>query len=617
MRFNTGYISSTLSVLLFSIAASDPAWSQRAAALERNLPPAPIPSRSDLTPQPVAVSADNTPLGIDLKGFRLFGLDGAVANDATAAGIVVDGVEGVSAADLERALKPLVGRPMTQQLIAEARAAVVGTFRAAGRPFISVTPPPQEITSGVLQLQVVPYRLGSVRSRDDATGATGATAHASRLRPQGGDLINADHLSEDIDWLNRFPYRQINGVFEPGSRPGETDLTLNVTRQKPWRAYGGYSNTGSKATGYDRYFAGFSAGFESLHDLTISYQLTGSEDFWSAPSKGRLRGDRWPGYISHAGRIAIPTLARQAIEIAPNFVATRQETFDRVLSFRNTTFELPVLYRSAASNIWTGAPSQLEFYGGTSFKWTERHTAYDTINLARGDAATFNMLVGASRFWRGGDGATNSLDLRVVVNPGGVLPGNRGRIWSAQTNGRVDSAHYIYGLVEFSRSTPLDTVTLLKDFSVNTSLTALFGGRSLPDTEQLSLGGVAATRGYSSSDGAVDAGLVLRNELRLPTFSLLKVFGDKLNGESGPRVQDNLSPYVFADFGYGHNFGPGGQLGLAGGGEDITIAGAGAGFDYRIASNLLASLSGGWALKNGDSTKRGDFTANARVSITY
>lgn len=623
MKFGSGYISVAFSALLFSVAVSDPAWAQRGPALERNLPPAAPASHTDLAPRQVEPSGDATPLGVDVKGIRLFGLNGEV-QARPVAGVAVDDVEGVPAAALQRAVAPYVGRPLSQQLIAEARAAVVAAFRDAGRPFVSVTPPPQEVTSGVLQLQVVPYRLGEIRSRDTATGAAdpalATAAHAARLRAQSGQLVDADQLSEDIDWLNRFPYRQINGVFEPGSRPGDTDLTLNITRQKPWRVYGGYANSGSKATGYDRYFVGFSAGVEALRDLTLSYQLTGSEDLWRVPSKGRLAGDRWPGYVSHAGRIAIPTFARQGIEVAPNFVATRQETFDRVLSFRNTTFELPVLYRSAASNIWSGAPSQLEVFGGVSFKWTERHTAYDAINLARGDAATFNLLLGASRFWRGGDGAANSLDVRVVVNPGGVLPGNKGRIWSSQTNGRVDSAQYVYGVAEFTRATPLDAIAVFKNFSLNTGITALLGGKALPDTEQLALGGVSATRGYSSSDGAVDAGIVLRNEFRLPPFSLAQLLAGKSGaGKSGAgaRIQDSLSPYAFLDFGYGHNFRSSAATLAAWDREDTTMVGAGAAFDYRLAGNVLASLSGGWALKSAESTKRGDFAANARISISY
>lgn len=608
---------SLVSVLVFLQLAASPesALAQRATALERNLPPPAQTPHSDLAPQPIVPTGDDTPLGIDIAGIRLFGLTGAV-EPAPERGIVVDGIDGLPAAALEKAVRPFIGQPLSQRLIVEARSAVVAAHRAAGRPFVSVTAPPQEVTGGVLQLQIVPYRIGAVKTLDPDSGPEpdiGAVARESWLRARAGELIDSARLSEDIDWLNRFPYRQINGVFEPGSRPGETDLTLNITRQKPWRVYAGYANSGSKGTGYDRYFVGFSAGVEALHDLTLSYQLTGSENLWAAPSKGRLVGNSWPAYISHAGRIAIPTFPRQGIEIAPNFVATRQETSDRVLSFRNVTFELPVVYRSALSNIWQDAPSQSEVYGGVAFKWAERHTSYDIINLARGQSATFNVMLGLSRYWQGADGSTNSLDVRAVANPGGVLPGNTGRVWSTQTNGRVDSAQYVYGLLQFDRSLPLGAIAALRDFSLNMSLSGIVSGQALPDTEQLSLGGASATRGYSSSSGATDAGFVLRNELRLPSIPLLRALG----GAAGQGEAPSLSPYLFADLGYGHLFSPGDTTLTAAGSDDTTLVGVGGGVDVRMGGNLFASLSGGWALKATEGTRRGDFAANVRVSLTY
>lgn len=138
-------------------------------------------------------------------------------------------------------------------------------------------------------------------------------------------------------------------MFEPGTRPGDSDLTLEITRQKPWQAYAGWSNTGTRDTDYNRFFAG--VGFEALHDTTLSYQITGSGNFWTGPARITLSGGNWPSYLSHAGRLVIPTFDRQAIEIAPSFVATSQTSIGNVLMFQNTTFELPILYRSAVSNL--------------------------------------------------------------------------------------------------------------------------------------------------------------------------------------------------------------------------------------------------------------------------
>lgn len=638
----TPHITASAALVLLS-AFVDPAWTQtvlpagiagaqRSTPLERHLPPVPERTHSDIAPRPAASAEDPTPLGVHVKRVRIFGLAGKVAADFSG-DIEIESIEGVSEAEIRKAIAPFLHKPLSMQLIAQMRAALVQVYREAGKPLVSVSAPPQEVTGGGLQLQVVPYRLGETRARDAATGApAAAVARSSDLRANVGELIDTRDLSEDIDWLNRFPYRQINGVFEPGSLPGTTDLTLNITRDKPWRAHAGYTNSGSRDTGYDRYFAGFAAGIEALNDLTLSYQLTGSDNFWTSPSTGRLAGHHWPDYLSHAGRIAIPTLARQGLDISPNFIATRQQTVNGILSFRNTTFELPVLYKSALSNIWSGAPFQGEIYAGTAPKWAKRKFASHTgnplgdFNLAS-QSATFNLMTGLSATWGKDGGASHALDLRIVANTGGVLPGNTDSIWNAWTNGRVTTSRYVYGLIQFDRHVPLDDILPFKGFGLSTSLTGQIASRALPDTEQLTLGGASATRGYASRDGAVDAGIVLRHELRLPAFALLKQLAGSADSPPARVPADSVSPYLFLDLGYGHNF-YNRSYSLANGfpAASVSLASAGLGLDYQIERNLQASLSAAWALKDApdarrigtpDLTRQGDMTIHARLILSY
>lgn len=603
-----------VAVTIPAVALPGAGLAQGVSGLERHLPPVVTAPHTTLTPEPAASSssADATSFGIRLKGVRLFGLEGSVAAHP-AGGVNLEGIDSVSADKVDAALTPFIGQPLSPKSIDEIRAAVVGVYRAAGRPFVSVTTPPQEITSGVLQLQVIPYRLGSVRARAE-TAPADAGDFTGRLRTAPGQLIETHDLAEDLDWLNRFPYRHITGVFEPGSDTGLTDLTLTITREKPWRVFGGYTNSGNKETGYDRYFLGFAAGIEALNDLTLSYQLTGGENFWTKPSSIRLTGSDRPEYISHAGRIAIPTLARQSIEIAPNFVATTQTTADGILTFRNTTFELPVLYRIALSNLWGKTAPQSDLYIGPAFKWMNRDTLWDSIRLAHGHAAALNLILGWNGFRQETGGAVNSWDLRIVGNPGGVLAGNTDRAWEQYTNGRVDSARYVYGLVQFDRTLPLDAIPALKGFSVSTGFTGLLAGQALPDSEQLSLGGLLATRGYTSGDGAVDAGFVLRNELHLPAFALLG------GGTAASSVQlaDKLDPFLFLDLAYGHNYNFDiSPASFSSDKADTTLVSVGAGFNYSINSNFNATLTAGWALKDARRTERGDLAVQARVSISY
>lgn len=607
-----------LAVLALAAMMPGAAWAQARGVVERNLPP-PVTGGGGLRlgPGPSA-AGDDAPLGVTLSGIRLIGPSGTVAarpaEGSALTGITLTGIEGVDPERLKAALAPFPGRPLSRRLIADVQAVVARVYRDAGRPFVSVTAPPQDISAGVLQLRVIPFRLGAVGARG-AAGAPSAPRDgelAQKLRAEPGTLIDAPRLSEDIDWINRYPYRQVNGVFEPGTRPGDSDLTLEVTRQKPWQAYAGWSNTGTRETDYNRYFVGLGLGLEALNDTTLSYQLTGSGNFWSDPSRIDLSGPERPSYLSHAGRVVIPTLDRQAIEIAPSFVATSQTGAGGILTFNNTTFELPILYRSAVSNLAPDLVGWGEVYGGASPKWLSRDTFFQGIEVADGTAGVFDLILGwANQVQDAGTTmGTTTLDLRLVANPGGVVGGNDAATWFLFTNGRVSGINYVYASGTLDRTTPLaGLLPGLEGFSLRNTLYAQVAGQALPDTEQLALGGYYATRGYTLSDGSVDAGFVLRNELRTPALALLTA-----PGADNPAVRglaDAASPYLFLDIAYGHNYGLGGTP--AGDDPDTTLVGVGAGLDYTLGRHLQAALVAGIALTDGPLTSAGDITIQGRI----
>ncbi|MBA4789200.1 MAG: ShlB/FhaC/HecB family hemolysin secretion/activation protein [Rhizobiales bacterium] len=599
------------------LATPDIAFAQARGVVERNLPP-PVTGGGGLRLGDTGGGiGDETPLGVNLSGVRLIGLSGEVAARPPR-GISFAGIEGVPHERLAAVLGPYVSRPLSQRLISDIQAAIAKVYRDAGRPFVSVTAPPQEISSGVLQLRVVPFKLGAVTARG-AAGAPSApedAAFAGRVRAAGGDFIEAPRLSEDLDWLNRYPYRQINGVFEPGSQPGSSDLVLEVTRTKPWQVFAGWSNTGTKQTDYNRYFVGFGAGIEALNDMTVSYQLTGSGNFWTDPGSIALTGSDWPSYLSHAGRVVLPTFERQSLEIAPSFVATSQASVGNILTFQNTTFELPVLYRSALSNLSVGLAGWGEIYGGVAPKWMERNTLFQGSNVASGSAGVFDLILGwANQIQVVG---TTSIDVRLVANPGGVVGGNSSETWLVFSNGRVTDITYVYLYGTVDQTTPLSAVPLLQDIPLlqgvflRNTLYAQVADQALPDTEQLAIGGYYATRGYTLSDGSVDAGFVLRNELRLPVMPVLGRPDSPIKG-----LSDALSPFVFLDVGYGYNFGLDSLAAALGPGPNTTLVGVGAGLDYTLGRNLQAGLAAGVALTDGPLTSAGAVTVQGRVTVSY
>lgn len=615
-----GLPSAVLAALLASSAAAFPVGEAAAQTrtIERNLPPVPTGSGgiTSSSVQPAA-SEDATPLGIDLAGIGVIGPDRPV--EATPpAGLSFQGVEGVATAELESDLAPFLGKPLSRKVIADIQAAVARTYREAGHPFVSVTAPPQEITGGVLQIRVIPFKTGRVRVVENAAPAEPADSSlADAVRAPAGELIEAERIAEDLDWINRYPYRQLNGIFEPGSAPGSSDLTLEISRAKPWQAYTGASNTGNEGTGRMRYFVGLGVGIEALGDLVLSYQATGSSDLLEDPQSARLSGTHWPSYLSHAGRIALPLFARQSLEIAPSFVATSQDVAG-VLTFHNTALELPILYRSALSNLDATLAGWGEIYGGVTPRWLSRKTRYQGEEVANGSAGVFNVVVGWSGSRQNPDGTSTALDLRLLSNPGGVIPGNTAATWSSYSNGRVDSVHYTYLYGTLSQTTPLGALPALADvpvvsrLSLNTTLVGQIAGRALPDTEQFTLGGFYATRGYTLDDGSADTGFVLRNDLRFPAFSPLAL----LDAAETVGMGDRLQPYAFLDVSHGHTYNLS-QLQRQAQKPDLTLVGAGAGVDYALGRNIQASALAGVALTDGPETERGAVTAQARLTIGF
>lgn len=559
-------------------------------AVERNLPP-PVVSRGgglQLGNENFAGSTDETPLGATLRGIRLLGPREKAGRAAP--GLVIGRIGEMPHERLQPVLAPFIGQPISRKLISDVQASIARVYRETGYPFVSVTIPPHNASHGLLQIRIVEFRTGKVRI--EGATATPESWLAARVRVTPGERIEAAKLEEDLDWINRNPYRTVQGVFAAGSVIGTSDFTLKVTEGKPWQVFGGYSNTGTQATGYDRYYIGAGAVITALNDTTMSYQLTGSSDFWS--DHGFDEGFGAARYLSHSARITIPTLPRQALEIAPNYVATRQNA-DAFVQFNNRIFELPVIYRSAISNFLPGVYLG-DVYGGVEYKRLERTTYFTGIDVGRGNAELVQIIAGWAHHFSDAYGRT-SFDVRVKANPG-----SNDAAWALFTSGRVTSTDYAYGLIDASRVT-----TLPAGFSWVSQVSALIGNQALPDTEQMALGGLYGVRGYSLDDGAVDEGFFWRNELRLPVIGL-----PPTNGVGG-----EISPYLFVDYGQGRNI----NSAL----PRTEMASVGAGADFRISSFVNATLIGGYALRDARvglpvaqaQTREGDWAVQARVLVSY
>jgi hemolysin activation/secretion protein len=551
-------------------------------AIERNLPPR-VEHGSSIIVTPVAPNdRDATPLGAALTRIVTLG-PREPARPGDGGALDLRAAPRLSA-PYRRRLQRLIGQPLSRKLIAEVEAEIVRGYRAADFPLVSVSTPEQEVSSGVLQVRVIEFHLQAKA----APGARDARYVVSRVRAEPGQPVDARLLAQDLDWLNRYPFRTTAAAFQPGDQLGATKLLLQTTRTEPWSVSAGYSDSGSPLTGFDRYFASATVALPFLHDATASYQFTGSNDvlfsqgrpFDTAPA---------PLYLSHSGRLSIPTLPRQDIEASLSYVESN-EFGD--FTAHQVTEEASLGYRSALSNLFTPLPG--EAVVGVEARHETGGTLFADEPVQKGSIDVFQIYVGLSGQETDGLGRS-ALDLTLHISPGGVGARNTDAGFASSSQGRSRSAEYAYLSGDLSRYTPLPL-----GFGYSLSLTGQYAPNPLPLTEQIGLGGPSLVRGYTLDDGVFDSGLVMRNELRTPALALL--------GRVDKRLVDQLAPFAFVDAGYGRN-----EYTRA----DSAPVGAGLGADYQLGRHLVANLAAAWALKHEGLTRSGRLRLESRVALMF
>lgn len=559
------------------------ATAAQAQYVERNLPPE-APRRAPairLGIDDLSKVEDDTPLGANVRGIVLIGARDKVGR-ARLTGMKIAPIEGIDTAAVREALEPMVGRPLTRKLISQAQAAIAAIYRRAGRPFVSVTIPPQEVTGGVLTLRVVPFRLGDVAVKGNVLTPEGYIR--ARVRATPGQPIDAAPLEADIDWLNRNPFRQVEAVFGPGRDLGLTNLTLQTTEKKPWQVFGGYANSGTRSTGRDRYFLGATVADMAFTDAVASYQVTGSHDFWADDNR-LFGGVDASHYMSHAGRLVVPLWPRSSIEFVANTVQTNE--YPDPFRVRTRTAEGSALYRTSVSNFLPWGVG--DWLAGVELKRQNRMTFTNGVEVANGDVDVAQIVTGWSGRWTDPFGI-NTLDARLKVNPGDVLARNTAADWNVYTNGRVTDIQTAFATLEFGRTTPLFSGLVLL-----TEVSALIADKPLPDTERIALGGPQAVRGYVIDDVIVDRGLVVRDTLYLPAWR--------------PGTLDaSFTPFVFADAAWGRD------IFLN---RDSSLAAIGAGIDAQVAGNFRSTLNAGYALRDSLLTQAGQWRIHARATLSY
>ena len=110
---------------------------------------------------------------------------------------------------------------------------------------------PQDVTSGVITLQLVEGKLGAISVTGNAS--TRESYILNRVEAEPGKLVDLPTLQASMLQFNRTNSAQLRAALKPGQTFGSTDLVLDVSEPKNSVFRAGLDNLGSEVTGRTRF----------------------------------------------------------------------------------------------------------------------------------------------------------------------------------------------------------------------------------------------------------------------------------------------------------------------------------------------------------------------------
>lgn len=505
-----------------------------------------------------------------------------------------DGVEtpGVSITDLpalddvfRAEMAAMIGQPLTVAGLDAIVQAAVRAYRRADRPLVDAIVPEQDVGSGVVQVAVVEFTVGEIRTEQNHWFSDDLLRSYLRVRP--GETIRASAMSDDLGLLNANPFRRVELLYERGRDFGQTDIVLRAPDRRPLRIYGGMDDSGSKPLGTNRVFAGFGYGNLFGRDHQIGYQFTASSDLLldGRDIPGRSAG---PRFAAHSLTYAVPLPWRDRLHLSA-LHAESSPWLTEPLAQRGFTLQFGARY---AFQLPRDEVFGQEFRLGYDFKRTNNNLAFGGASVFANSTDIHQMVADYSATLLDPGGST-SISLLGAFSPGFLGGGNDREAFAGSRAGA--SPRYGYALFQAERSQ-----TLPEEFTLVLRVTGQLASGPLLASEQLGLGGATTLRGFANSTVSGDQGFILGAELRAPPSEVLRRLG-------WPDT-DRFQPLIFVDTGRVWS-----RANHDAARTDTELSSAGAGIRYAIDSHLLLRFDVGVQLSDpADRSPRG---ARSHISV--
>ena len=187
----------------------------------------------------------------------------------------VEGARQLPPLKIEEAVYPFLGPGRTQDDVEHARAALEKLYNEEGFQTVGVVIPQQQVTGGIVHLQVVERPVGRLRVKG-AKYSSPEEIKAMAPSLAEGKVINFNDVPPDMIGLNQLSDRQVTPSLRAGARPDTVDVDLEVKEKLPLHASVEVNNRRGPNTSSLRMTASVSAGnlWQAGHGVGLTYQTS-------------------------------------------------------------------------------------------------------------------------------------------------------------------------------------------------------------------------------------------------------------------------------------------------------------------------------------------------------
>ncbi|HTU53257.1 MAG TPA: ShlB/FhaC/HecB family hemolysin secretion/activation protein [Acetobacteraceae bacterium] len=443
---------------------------------------------------------------------------GLAPGSAGPSGIAAPGLALLAKPGFSRTLVPFIGRPLTFADLQAITRLTGDWYRKHGRPFVSVTVPPQNVSSGIVQVVVTEYRVGTVTVSGNRWFSSALLRNESGLAP--GQTLTLPGVQSDLDWLNANPFRSVNAMFEPGAAPGTTNVVLATKDRLPVHLYAAYDNAGVPSLGLGEWSIGGTWGNVAGLDQLLSYQFTRS-----------ISG----AYSAHALSWSIPLPWRDRLLVFGSYATENPDIgSDFTEPGRSGQASLRYVHTLPRLALPGGLGLTEDVQLGYDFKTTNNDLEFGGVSVFTGQAEIdqFPLIYDATLTDPYGQTVFQN---QLVLSPGGMTGANNDEAFQTLVPG--SAANYVYDRAGLTRVTFLPA-----GFSWIGRALGQVSNRNLLYSEQLGAGGPDSVRGYYTDTALGSQGVLLSNEIRGPAFSFSRLL------DLSTPVRDQEQAGIFWDY---------------------------------------------------------------------